>query len=271
LEESLKTFFSLKMLCFQCKLRYSQPMSAKKHSIIIGRNPIIDAIENGTSIDKILLQQGTRGEFEKELRQLTKQFNIPVQFVPKEKLNKISRANHQGVIGFASLIPYYKLEDLIPMIYEKSEMPLIVLLDGVTDIRNVGAIARSAEVCGAHALVIPRKGAAQINEEAIKSSAGALLKIPVCRASSLDAALTTLELAGVTTFGSSLGGKQKVFECDFTQPTAIVMGSEGTGINRDLLKRIESQFIIPQKGTMDSFNVSVATGIILYEVLRQRN
>lgn len=245
-------------------------MKVKKNSLIIGRHPVIDAIQTGTNFDKIFLQQGTRGEFEKELRHLTKQYNIPVQFVPKEKINKLSRANHQGVIGLISLIPFYKLEDLLPMIYEKSETPLILLLDGVTDIRNIGAIARSAEVCGVHTIVIPKKGAAQINEEAIKSSAGALTKIPICREQSLSSAIDTLELSGITLFASNLGGKDMVYDCDFSQPAAIVMGSEGVGVSREILKRIENQFIIPQKGTTDSFNVSVATGIILYEVMRQR-
>lgn len=245
-------------------------MQLKKKSTIIGRHPIIDAIQTGTNFDKIFLQQGTRGEFEKELRHLSKQYNIPVQFVPKEKLNKMTSGNHQGVIGLISLIPYYKLEDLLPMIYEKSETPLILILDGITDIRNIGAIARSAELSGVHAIVIPKKGSAQINDEAIKSSAGALTKIPICREQSLNSALEMLEMSGIVPFASNLGAKKMVYEVDFTQPTAIIMGSEGKGVSREILKKIENQFIIPQVGTTDSFNVSVATGIILYEVMRQR-
>lgn len=245
-------------------------MAIKKNSLIIGRHPILDAIRSGTSFDKIFLQQGIRGEFEKELRQISRQFNIPVQVVPKEKLNKFSRANHQGVIGLISLIPFYKLEDVLPMIYEKSETPLILVLDGITDIRNIGAIARSAELCGVHTIVIPKKGAAQINAEAIKSSAGALTQIPICREPSLSSAIEFLELSGITLFASNLGVKKMLFDCDFTQPTAIIMGSEGKGVSREILKRVENQFIIPQKGNIDSFNVSVATGIILYEALRQR-
>lgn len=241
-----------------------------KKSTIIGKHPILDAIKTGTTFDKIFLQQGTRGEFEKELRHLTKQYNIPVQIVPKEKLNHLSSANHQGVIGLISLIPFYKLEDLLPTIYEKSETPLILILDGVTDIRNLGAIARTAECSGVHAIVIPKKGAAQINAEAIKSSAGALINLPICREQSLDGALTMLEMSGITVFASNLGAKKMVFDCDFTQPTAVIMGSEGKGVGRELLKRIEQQFIIPQVGKTDSFNVSIATGMILYEVMRQR-
>jgi len=246
-----------------------EDMQLKKKSTIIGKHPIVDSIQTGTNFDKIFLQQGTRGEFEKELRHLTKKYNIPVQVVPKEKLNRMTSGNHQGVIGLISLISYYKLEDLLPMIYEKSEIPLILILDGITDIRNIGAIARSAEISGAHAIVIPKKGSAQINDEAIKSSAGALTRLPICREQSLDGALDMLEMSGITVFASNLGAKKMVFETDFTEPTAIVMGSEGKGINRELLRRIENQFIIPQIGTTDSFNVSVATGIILYEVMRQ--
>ncbi|MEM6966068.1 MAG: 23S rRNA (guanosine(2251)-2'-O)-methyltransferase RlmB [Bacteroidota bacterium] len=245
-------------------------MAFKKNSLILGRHPVVDAILTGTSFDKIFLQQGVRGVFEKELRQVTKQFNIPVQVVPKEKMNKISRANHQGVIGLISLIPFYKLEDVLPTIYEKSETPLILVLDGVTDIRNVGAIARSAELGGVHTIVIPKKGAAQINAEAIKSSAGALTQIPICRAPSLSNAIEFLKLSGITLFASNLGGEKMIYDCDFTQPVAIIMGSEGKGVSREVLKSVENQFVIPQKGTIDSFNVSVATGIILYEVMRQR-
>ena len=245
-------------------------MQLKKNTYIMGKHPIVDAIKTGTNFDKIFLQQGTRGEFEIELRHLSKEYNIPIKIVPKERLNKLTPGNHQGVIGLISLIPFYKLNDLLPGIYERSETPLILILDGITDIRNIGAIARTAECSGVHTIVISKKGTAQINAEAIKSSAGALTKIPICREQSLNSALDTLEWNGITLFASNLGAKKMVFDIDFTQPTAIVMGSEGKGINREILKRIENQFIIPQKGTTDSFNVSVATGMILYEVMRQR-
>lgn len=245
-------------------------MKTNKKSIIFGRHPVVDAIQSGTYIDKLILQQGIRGEFEKEIRHLCKSFNIPFQVVPKERMAKYTRSNHQGVIAFISLLPYYKLEDVLPTIYEKSETPLFLLLDGVTDVRNFGAIARSAEICGVHALVIPQKGSAQINSEAIKTSAGALTKIPVCRENTLASAIDFLQNSGVQVFASDLQGKKLVQQIDWTAPSAIVIGSEGDGIHPALLKRIEEKFIIPQKGTTDSFNVSVATGIILYEVNRQR-
>ncbi|MEM9824715.1 MAG: 23S rRNA (guanosine(2251)-2'-O)-methyltransferase RlmB [Bacteroidota bacterium] len=238
--------------------------------MIIGRHPIVEAIKAGQPIDKLILQQGVRGDFEKEIRYLSKRNNIPLQVVPKERMKKFSRANHQGVIGFLSLLPYYRLEDLLPMIYEKSEVPLLLLLDGVTDVRNFGAIARSAECSGVHGIVIPKKGAAQINAEAIKTSAGALTKIPICRETSLSAAIDFLELSGIQVLATDLKAAKPIFDLDFTLPTAIVMGAEGEGISPAILRKVQQSIIIPQVGTTDSFNVSVAAGIVLYEVMRQR-
>jgi len=246
-------------------------MSKIKETLIYGRHPVVDAIKTGTTMDKVLLQQGTRGEFEKEIRHLCKQFNVPLKVVPKERLSKFTRGNHQGIIGVISLVTYYRLEDVLPMIYEKSETPLIVLLDGVTDVRNFGAIARSAECCGAHALVIPKKGAAQINGEALKTSAGALTNIPICRETSLIAAIEYLKLSGIKVLASDLKASKNIFELELSEPVALVIGSEGEGVSSSVLRAVDQNFIIPQKGMTDSFNVSVASGIMLYEVLRQRH
>lgn len=241
-----------------------------KKSLIFGRHPVIDAIQSGTPFDKLVLQKGTRGELEKEIRHLSKKFNIPLQYVPKERMAGMTSGNHQGILGFLSLITYYKIEDVLPMIYEKSETPLLLLLDGVTDVRNFGAIARSAEVCGAHAIIIPQKGAAQINADAIKTSAGALTKIPVCRESSLINTIEYLQMSGIHVVASDLKGEKLLPKMDFTQPLAIVMGSEWDGVSKAVLDKVNERFIIPQVGTTDSLNVSVATGIILYESVRQR-
>ena len=245
-------------------------MKKKTKNIIFGRHPIVEAIQSGMPIDRLLFQQGIRGEFEKEIRQLAKQFNIPVQVVPKEKLNRIIRANHQGIIGFLSPISYYKIEDVLPMIYEQSETPLLLLLDGVTDVRNFGAIARTAECSGVHTLIIPQKGSAQINADALKTSAGALTKIPVCREKSLLPAIRFLQLSGIQVLASDLKAQLPIFKLDMNLPTALIIGSEGKGISPAILRQANKTFIIPQKGTTDSFNVSVATGIMLYEVMRQR-
>ena len=245
-------------------------MKKNKDKLIYGRHPVIDALNSGKPIDKLLLQQGVRGDFERDIRHLSKRLNIPMQVVPKERLNHLTSGNHQGIIGFLSLLTYQRIENVLPMIYEQSESPLLVLLHGVPDVRNFGAIARSAECCGAHALVIPKKGVAQINAEALKSSAGALTEIPVCREQSLIQAIEQLQLAGVEVLASSLRATKAIDELDLTGPVALVVGSEGLGVSAPVLAKVDQQFIIPQKGKTDSFNVSVASGIMLYEVMRQR-
>lgn len=242
----------------------------KDTSIIYGRHPVVDALQSGQTIDKILLQQGTRGDFEKEIRHLSKVHGIPVQVVPKERLQKFTNGNHQGIVAFVSLVQYFHLEDVLPGIFEKSETPLILLLDGVTDVRNFGAIARSAEIAGVQTIVVPLKGSALINAEAMKTSAGALAKIPVCRESSLAKAIEYLKLSGIQILASDLQAEKMIYELDFRQPAAILIGSEGEGVNPALLREADELFKIPQIGTTDSFNVSVATGIILYEAMRQR-
>lgn len=239
-------------------------------NIIFGRHPVVEALKSGTPVDKLFLQQGTRGEFEKEIRYLSRYFNVPLQVIPKERMAKWTRKNHQGIIGLLSLLPYYQIEDVLPMIYEQSKTPLLLILDGVTDVRNFGAIARTAEVCGAQALIIPKKGSAQINADAIKTSAGALTKISVCRENSLIKTIEFLQLSGIQVIASDLKGDAAIYDLDFTMPTAIVIGAEGEGVSRAVLEKVDQRFIIPQVGTTDSLNVSVATGMMLYEAMRQR-
>ena len=242
----------------------------QKEQVIYGRHPVVDALNAGQAMEKVLLQQGVRGPFEREIRQLTKKFNIPLKVVPKERLSKWTRGNHQGIVGLLSPIRYYRLEDVLPGIFERNEMPLVLLLDGVTDVRNLGAIARSAECLGAHTLVIPKKGAATITADSLKTSAGALAKIPVCRETSLAAAVELLKMSGVQVFSSDLKAEKRIQDIDWSGPVAILIGSEGKGVHPALSRQADETFIIPQLGTTDSLNVSVATGIILYEVLRQR-
>lgn len=244
--------------------------SPDKNTMIMGRHPILDAIEAGKEIDRLVLQRGVSREFEREIKEISRYHQIPLQIIPKERMDRYTRKNHQGIIGFIALIKYYKIADVLPLIYERSETPLFVMLDGVTDVRNFGAIARSAELCGVHAIIIPDKGAAQINEVALKTSAGALTKIPVCRETSLAKTIDFLKLSGIQIYASSLSTKDPIHALDFTGPTALVIGSEGDGVSKKVLSMVDQHFIIPQKGTTDSFNVSVATGICLYEVMRQR-
>lgn len=239
--------------------------------LIYGRHPIADAIRAAKPFEKIMMQQGLRGEAEVEIRQLAKTHGIALSVVPREKLSKMANGgNHQGFLGFLAIIEYQKLEDILPHIFEKGELPLLLLLDNVTDVRNFGAIARSAEVMGVHAIVVPLQGSALLNAEAMKASAGALSRIAVCREKNLSGVLDYLAQSGVRVIASDLRAKQKIYDLNFTMPTAILMGSEGEGVNLALLRRADETFIIPQVGTTDSLNVSVATGIILYEILRQR-
>ncbi len=241
-----------------------------KTEIIYGRHPIMDALENGIVMEKILLATGTHGDFEKRIRFLSKERQIPLQIVPKEKLNSITKKNHQGVIAFTSPIEYFQIEDLLPLIYEKGEIPLFVLLDGVTDVRNLGAIARSAEAFGVHALVIPKKGSAQINEEAIKTSAGALNYLTVSRVQSLVTTVEYFAQNGIQVVAADVKGEKQLKEISFDTPTAIILGDESRAVNRSLLELVDETYRIPIVGQVDSYNVSVAAGITLYEVNRQR-
>ncbi len=231
---------------------------------------MIEAINAGRAIDKILFQRNTSGESIGEIRKLAKENNIPIQQVPPEKIFSITKANHQGVIAFAALIIYMDLQQVIDHIISEARTPLFVMLDGVTDVRNIGAIARSALCCGAQALIIPDKGVGALNEEAIKSSAGALEKIHVCRVGSLLKAIDMLHLNGIKVFTSEMNADKKVFELNFSEPSCIVMGSEDNGVQSYISKAADEHFRIPMAVSFDSLNVSVAAGIILYEAMKQR-
>jgi len=242
----------------------------KKSSLIIGRQPLIEAIEAGRPIDKILFQHQVSGESIGEIRKLAKKNNIPIQQVPPEKLNSFSRANHQGVIGLAAMIEYLDLQQVINHVVSSGIPPLFLMLDGITDVRNIGAMARTALCCGVQAIIIPDKGVGALNEEAIKSSAGALEQIQVCRVGSLLKAIDDLHLNGIKVFTSEISAEKKVFEIDFTEPSCIVMGSEDKGVQPYIHKATDEHFTIPMAGNFDSLNVSVATGIILFEAMRRR-
>jgi 23S rRNA (guanosine2251-2'-O)-methyltransferase len=250
--------------------RTYREMEKNEQNIVFGRHPVLDALQVGVTVEKLILQEGLRGDFEKEIRRLSKERDIPLQVAPKERLNRLAGGNHQGIVGFISLIPYYRLEDVLPLVYERSQTPLLLALDGVTDVRNFGAIARSAECAGAQALVIPRKGAARVNAEAMKASAGALARIPVCRERSLASAIEQMKLAGLQIAAGSLKAEKWLFEVDLRGPIALLLGAEGEGLSREAMRLADHRFAIPQRGEGDSFNVSVAAGIMVYEVMRQR-
>ncbi|MBW6460115.1 MAG: 23S rRNA (guanosine(2251)-2'-O)-methyltransferase RlmB [Bacteroidales bacterium] len=241
-----------------------------KESFIYGLHPVAEAIKSGKEIDRIFFQKGLQGSFSAELLNLAKKNDIPFQFVPKEKLDRITRKNHQGVIALLSGISYEGLESLVPLIFEQGKIPFLLILDGITDVRNFGAICRSAECAGVHGIVIPMTGSAQVNEEAIRTSAGALLRIPVCREKSLPGAAAYLKDCGIRLVGATEHASTLFYDVPFIEPLAIVMGSEEKGISRELAARLDHLVQIPMQGTIASLNVSVAAGILLFEVVRQR-
>jgi 23S rRNA (guanosine2251-2'-O)-methyltransferase len=239
-------------------------------NFIFGIRPLIEALEKGEKPEKVLIQQGLIGENFQQLFQIIRREKIPHQMVPVEKLNRVTRKNHQGVIAFISLISYQPLDQLLPMIYDQGEMPLLVLLDRVTDVRNLGAIARSAECFGAHAIVIPDKGSAPVNADAIKTSAGALSRLPVCREGNILETIAFLKASGIKVVAATEKSTESVDQTDMKGPLAIIMGSEDKGISFPVLKMADQSVSIPMKGSIASLNVSVAAGILLFEANRQR-
>lgn len=247
------------------------PNYQSKKNIIAGRHPVTEALKAGQLIDKILLFKNSSGESVNEIRILAKQLNIPVQYVPNEKLNSLTNVQHQGVVAFKSSVIYQDLQQVIDWVNEKGEVPLFIMLDGVTDVRNIGAMARSAVCCGAHAIIIPDKGVGALNEDAVKSSAGALELLQICRVSSLMKAVDILHLNGIKVFASEMMAKKKLFDLDLKVPSCIVMGGEEKGVYPALMKICDEQFKIPMVGEFESLNVSVAAGMILYEAMKQRS
>ncbi len=241
-----------------------------KDNIIFGIRPLLEAIDAGKEVDKIMIQKGLRGELFQELMGRVRDMDIPMQMVPIDRLNRVTRKNHQGVIAYLSQINYFKIEQIMPGIYERGEMPFILVLDHLTDVRNFGAIARTAECSGVHAIVIPTKGSAAINEDAMKTSAGALNIIPVCRADKLENVIRFLKDSGLKVLAASEKGTNNYYQEDMNLPLALVMGAEDVGVSASILKSSDAFIGIPQVGKIGSLNVSVATGIILFEALRQR-
>lgn len=245
----------------------------EKEQILIGRNPVVEAFTAGTELAKVYLNKELRGEIEKTIRKLCKEYQIPLAKVPSSKLNDMApHRDHQGVVAFISPIRYQELENIIPHLYDQGRVPLILILDGVSDVRNLGAIARSAYVMGVDAIVFAIKESARITEYAIKSSAGAILKIPLCRVKNIQHSIQYLKDFGISVVATHLNDEhQRVDQVDFTGPCAIVMGSEDKGLGPHIIRQVNKTVVIPQVGDFDSLNVSVATGIVLYEVLRQRS
>lgn len=239
---------------------------------VYGIHPVMEAIKSGKEIDKILIQNGISNPLISELRGLIKQHDIHFQFVPIEKLNRATRnGNHQGVMAIISPINYFSIMDIIPTTIAEGKTPFVVMLDKVTDVRNLGAIARTAECAGVDAIVIPTHGSAAINDDAIKSSSGALLRIPICKEDNLKTVINFAKQSGLQVCAATEKSSTPYTQVDFTQPTLLIMGAEGSGVSNEYIKISNVKAKLPMLGQVESLNVSVAAGIFMYEVLRQRN
>lgn len=252
-------------------MKHFRPQSRpKKSSLLAGQHQIAEAIESGQAIDRIYLQKGGKETEHGVLRKLAAAHHIPINYVPVEKLNGFNVGEHKGCIALLSKVQYHELQNIITWVIERGDVPLFLILDGITDIRNIGGIARTAFCTGVQALIIPDKGVGALNEDAILTSAGALEKLPVCRVNSLMKAVDELHLNGVKVFASEMTAEKVVSAVDFKEPAAIVMGGEERGIHPALLRICDDIFKIPMHNNFESLNVSVATGMILYEAMKQR-
>jgi len=238
---------------------------------IYGAWPVMEALKASKEFEKVLIQHGLRNEVIKEVISELKHLDIPFQFVPIEKLNRVTRKNHQGIIAYLSPVTFSRIEQVLPAIYEKGEDPFLLILDKITDVRNFGAILRTASCTGVHAVVIPVKGSALLNSDTVKSSAGAIYTLPICRSENLKDSIEYLKNSGLKILAATEKGEEVYYNEKLTGPVALIMGSEGEGISPEYLKRSDLLVRIPMKGTIDSLNVSVAAGVLLYEIFRQRN
>ena len=241
-----------------------------KSQVIYGTRAIMEALEKGKELEKILIQKGVQGNIVNDIIRIAYEAKVPYQFVPKEKFYDFGKANHQGVVAFISPVQFQYVEDILPMVYEQGRTPLVLVLDRVTDVRNFGAICRSALAASVDVVVIPDRGSARISEDAVKTSAGALLTVPVCRSFNLKQTLDYLKDSGLQLVGCTEKGNVNISKVDFNVPTAILMGSEEDGISPEYLKKCDAKASIPLLNQIGSLNVSVSAGIILYEVARQR-
>jgi len=237
---------------------------------IFGTRAVIEALNAQKDIDKILINKEQNNELTKELLSLAKAERVPVVRVPEAKLNRITRKNHQGVVAHISAIQYASLDNVIEECFSKGVAPLILVLDRITDVRNFGAIARTADCAGVHAIVLPEKGSAQINSDAVKTSAGALNFLPVCRVKNLYYTIKDLKKMGLTVISCTEKTERTMYDADYTGPTVIVMGSEEDGISSEIMGISDEFVAIPMFGNIESLNVSVASGVMIYEALRQR-
>ena len=237
---------------------------------IFGIRAVIEAIEAGKTVDKIFIQKGLQGDLISQLMPLLKDQGISPSYVPVEKLNRLTRKNHQGVVANISPIEFHDLEQLVMQTFEKGETPFFLLLDQLSDVRNFGAIIRTAECTGVHGIIIQKKGAAPVTADTVKTSAGAVFRVPVCRTDHIKDAIYYLQASGIQVVGATEKTQNSLYDCDLTTPLAIVMGAEDKGISSSVMKLLDAKAALPLKGEIGSLNVSVACGAFLYEAVRQR-
>jgi 23S rRNA (guanosine2251-2'-O)-methyltransferase len=242
----------------------------KKNTLVIGRKAVMEAMQSGQQLDRIYIDSKAVGQDISEIKRLASNGGVPVNYVPVAKINGFNVTNHEGCVAQIAKVQYQNLQDVVSLIIESGEVPLFLILDGITDIRNIGGIARTAYCTGVHAIIIPDKGVGALNEDAMLTSAGALEKIAVCRVNSLMKAVDELHLNGIKVFATEMTAEKNIADVDFKEPCAIIMGSEEKGIYPALMKICDEKIKIPMKGDFESLNVSVATGIILYEIMKQR-
>ncbi len=241
------------------------------NNIIFGIRPIIEAVKAGKEIDKVLIRKDLSGDLISELTTELRKNDIQIQYVPIERIDKISKGNNtQGVIAYISPVSYYEAEDILIEVKEDGKVPFFIILDSITDVRNFGAIARTAECLGVNAIIIPQHNSVRITEDAIKTSAGALFNIPVCRENNLTDCIMMLQQSGVKVVAATEKAAKSMTEINYNSPLAIVLGSEDLGISKSILKRADELVKIPMTGKTQSLNVSVSAGIFIYEVMRQR-
>lgn len=244
-----------------------------KHSneqLVYGLRPVLEALDSDRQIDRILLQKGVDGSLVAELKKKVAECHLPIQYVPVEKLNRMAAGNHQGVVATISPVGFHTFADLLDECLESGKCPFFVMLDHVTDVRNMGAIVRTAECVGVHGVIVPDYGSAQINEDAVKTSSGALLRLPICRESNLKTVVNLAKQSGIKVIGATEKGSANYLDVDFTEPILLVMGAEDIGISPEILKLCDERAKLPIMGNIQSLNVSVAAAVFMYEVLRQR-
>lgn len=242
----------------------------EKEQQIFGIRAIIEAVQAGKEIDKVFVQKDLQGDLMKELLKVLKQNGVNFSYVPVEKLNRLGDRNHQGAVASISPISFADLDELIATLLEENKKPLFIVLDGISDARNFGAIIRTAECTGVNGIIIPKQGSAPVNGDTVKTSAGAVFNIPICKVDHVKDAVFHLQSSGIKTVAATEKTNNNIYEIDFTEPVAIVMGSEDKGVNPSVLKVVDEKAKLPMYGTISSLNVSVACGAFLYEVVRQR-